>query len=108
MRSNGRVRGTRSYRTAYSSGFSIAWIDFQYPVQISENINVPEPQYDKANCFKCACPFFVGLYLFGVLSAIKLNDEFRVKARKISNVTKQRHLTAEFAACHLAVAESRP
>ena len=64
-------------------------------IQITENIIVPKPQYDKSLRLKPGIPSHIFLILI-MLSAVNFDHQFSFIAHKINNVSTNNSLPAEF------------
>ncbi len=65
---------------------------FQYCGGFLENLGIPESNDAVSVCFNATLTTFVVCTRFLMLSSIKLDHQFRIKARKVRNITANRNL----------------
>src|SRR5688500_11221443 len=75
---------------------------------MQEYVVVPVSDHPVALRFQYGGPARVVLGLFGMLSAVELDDELRQRADEIDDVRADRNLPAETEAFHLASAQESP
>jgi len=81
---------------------------FQYAIDLTEDLVVPEPQHDKSRRFKCTRASLVALHSLRVLTAIEFDDEHAIEANEIQNEITVRMLPAKLATVELTSLQPLP
>jgi hypothetical protein len=69
---------------------------FQHAVHVSKHIVIPEPKHEVSSGFEYPSSPCVFVSSNGVLTAVEFNDQMRISAKKIDNVTGDGHLAFKF------------
>ena len=81
---------------------------FKNPVDILQDIVIPEAQHEIADRFEIPGPKRIFRLLFSMLPTIKLDDKFCIRTTEIDNESIQRHLTTELPSAKPSVPQTKP
>ena len=69
---------------------------------------IPEPQHAIPARFQFSCSSIVGLFLFEMVSAVDLDDQFRIETHEVHDIPSDRQLAAKLVSGAAAVAQVAP
>ena len=81
---------------------------FHNAVDIREYIVIPKPNNTKSKSFEFGRPVGVFDKHFGMLPAVKFNNQFRFKGSKVGNIPADRHLPPKFVTVESAPTQMFP
>jgi hypothetical protein len=81
---------------------------FLNPLDVFENLIIPEPKHLKTFTFEPARSFCASLDLFGMLTTIKFDDYPRREADEIDDIFADRRLPAQFEAINSLISQFIP
>jgi hypothetical protein len=70
--------------------------NFQYAINVFDYVVVPKSQYGKTVCLQACGSLLVVLTIIGVLTAVKLYNNPRVKRHEVNNIGFNRLLSPKF------------
>jgi hypothetical protein len=81
---------------------------FQHTIDVFEYVVIPEAEHEISGCFECLGAPGIGVCANGVLSAVNFDNEVRIGAEEVDNVSGDRHLALEFPTVESAIAHVKP
>ena len=81
---------------------------FQYAIDVSEHVVVPETQDDESSFFQRSSACRIVLDRIGMLAAVEFDDYATFEANEIEDVVAVRMLATKLAAIELSVFQSLP
>jgi len=80
----------------------------QHSLCIGQHFVIPEPQNSIASLGEKVSPPLIRLNLIGMMSAIQLNDQLRIRAKEVHDVAPNGLLPTKFNAIHLSAPKMQP
>jgi len=81
---------------------------FQYAINVSHDIVVPESENEITHRFERTRPVGISLFVLFMLPAIDFDDQLSVGAKEINDEAIDRYLSLEFPSIEPAIAQAKP
>ena len=81
---------------------------FEHRFGFSQDLMISEPQHTIPARFQFSCSSIIGFFLFEMVSAVDLDDQFRIETHEVHDIPSDRQLAAKLVSGAAAVAQVAP